>query len=101
MIVVHATFRFDPDARDDALELIADLVEQSQTEDGLIDYRAAVDVSDPNVVRFFEQYEDAAAFDAHSQTDHFQAFEQQLPELLAGEPEIRRFDVDSVTEPPL
>ena len=98
MIVLHATFPLDPATRDEALDLIEDLVDQSQQEDGMIDYRAATDVSDPNLVRFFEQYEDAAAFEAHSQTDHFQKFKKRLPNLLAGEPEILRFEVDSATE---
>jgi quinol monooxygenase YgiN len=98
MIVLHATFPLDPAKRAEALDLIEDLVEQSQQEEGMIDYRAATDVSDPNLVRFFEQYEDAAAFEAHSQTDHFQKFEAALPDLLAGEPEVHRFEVDSATE---
>jgi len=98
MIVLHATFPLDPASRDEALRLIKDLVEASQAEDGMIDYQAATDVSDPNLVRFFEQYEDEAAFEAHSQTDHFQEFEERLPDLLAGEPEVRRFDVESEAE---
>ncbi|WP_226013561.1 putative quinol monooxygenase [Halomicrobium salinisoli] len=98
MIVLHAAFPIDPAQRDDALDLIEDLVEQSQAEEGMIDYRAAADVSDPNLIRFFEQYEDEAAFEAHSQTDHFQEFEDALPDLLADEPEVRRFEVDSASE---
>jgi quinol monooxygenase YgiN len=98
MIVLHASFPIDPDKREDALDLIENLVEQSQAEDGMIDYRATTDVNDPNVVRFFEQYEDEAAFEAHTQTDHFQEFEDALPDLLAGEPEILRFDVESMSE---
>jgi len=98
MIVLHASFPIDPDKREEALELIDDLVEQSQAEEGMIDYRATTDVNDPNVVRFFEQYEDGAAFEAHTQTDHFQEFEAVLPDLLAGEPEIIQFEVDSATE---
>ncbi|MFC6942769.1 putative quinol monooxygenase [Salinirubellus sp. GCM10025818] len=98
MIVLHAVFPLDPATRDEALGLIEDLVEHSRKEDGMIDYRAATDVSDPNVVRFFEQYEDAAAFKSHSQTDHFQEFEERLPNLLAGEPEVLQFEVESATE---
>lgn len=98
MIVLHATFPLDPASRDDALDLIENLVEQSQEEDGIIEYEAATDVSNPNMARFFEQYEDDAAFEAHSQTDHFQEFEEALPDLLAGEPEVLRFEVESATE---
>ncbi|MFC7132715.1 MULTISPECIES: putative quinol monooxygenase [Salinibaculum] len=98
MIVLHATFPLDPSKRDEALDLIEDVVEQSQAEDGIIDYRAATDISDPDTVRFFEQYEDNAAFEAHSQTNHFEVFEEALPDLLAGEPEVLRFEVDSASE---
>ncbi|MGQ3412286.1 putative quinol monooxygenase [Natrinema sp. LN54] len=98
MIVIRASFPLDPDRRDDALELIEDLVAESQTEDGVIDYRAATDVSDPNLVRFFEQYEDEAAFAEHGQSEHFREFAAALPDLLAGEPDVTRFDVESAED---
>lgn len=98
MIVFHASFPIDPDRREEALELIDDLVDQSNREPGMVDYRAATDVQDPNVVRFFEVYQDEAAFEAHTETDHFAAFEERLPAFLAGEPELRRFDVEEAAE---
>ena len=98
MLVVHASFPVDPDQREAALETIRDLAEQSRAEDGMIDYRAATDVDDENVVRFFEQYEDEEAFAAHTQTDHFREFQVALGDWLAGDPEITRFEVDSATE---
>jgi quinol monooxygenase YgiN len=58
-----------------------------------------VDVLGPNVLRFFEQYEDVAALDAHSRTDHFQKFEEHVSSLVAGEPEVTQFVVVSTTEP--
>ncbi|MFD1569673.1 putative quinol monooxygenase [Halorubrum laminariae] len=96
MIVLHASFPIDPDRRDEALELVDDLVDQSQA--GMIDYRATTDLQNPNVIRFFEQYEDADAFESHTETEHFQEFEAALPDLLDGEPEVIQFDVDSATE---
>jgi quinol monooxygenase YgiN len=98
MIVVHASFPVDPDHRDEALEHARRLVEQSNREDGTIEYRAAVDVQDENVIRFLEQYESEAAFAAHSESNHLQAFEEQLPELLAGEPTVVQFEVSEATE---
>lgn len=98
MIVVYASFPIDPTRRDEAFELINDLVDQSRTEDGIIEYRATTDITESNVVRFFERYEDAEAFEAHKQTAHFQAFEEALPDLLAGEPDAIRFNGDSATE---
>ncbi len=98
MIVVHASFPVKPDKRDEALDLAETLVEQSNQEEGMIEYRATTDVSDPNTVRFFEQYEDEAALAAHGESDHFLEFASQLPDLLAGEPTVTRFDVDSATD---
>jgi len=98
MLVVHATFPIDPDSREEATDLIGDLAEASRTEEGVVDYRAAADVEDPNTFRFLERYEDEAAFGAHAETDHFQAFERALPDLLAGEPEVTRFDVSEASE---
>lgn len=98
MIVLHASFPIDPNHRNNALDLIDNLVEQSRAEEGTIEYHAATDVTDPNVVRFFEQYETEAAFEAHTQTAHFQAFEEALPELVTDEPTVVRFDVEDMTE---
>ncbi|MFD1599065.1 putative quinol monooxygenase [Halobellus rarus] len=98
MIVLHATFPIKPEKRSEALNLVENLVEQSNREPGMIDYQAATDVRDENVIRFFEQYEDAEAFESHTGTDHFQEFEAALDDLLAGEPEVVRFDVASAAE---
>ncbi|MFB6299574.1 MAG: putative quinol monooxygenase [Halobacteriales archaeon] len=98
MIVLHASFPIDPDRREDAIELIDTLVDKSNEEDGMIDYRATIDIQDEHMIRFIERYEDEAAFEAHTQTEHFQTFEERLPELLAGDPEILRFDVSDVTD---
>lgn len=64
----------------------------------MIDYRAAADVEDPNTFRLLEQYDDEEAFGAHAETDHFQEFEEALPDLLAGEPEVTRFDVSGSSD---
>ena len=46
MIVVHANFPIDPARQEEALELAETLVEQSNQEPGMIDYRASVDIVD-------------------------------------------------------
>lgn len=98
MLVVHAAFPIRADRRDEALEMVDELIDASNEEDGIIDYRATTDIQDENTIRFFEQYEDEEAFISHTQTDHFQELEAALPDLLAGEPEILRFDVSEATE---
>jgi quinol monooxygenase YgiN len=98
MLVVRATFPVDPDSREEALDLVRNLAAQSRAEEGVVDYRVATDAEDETVFRFFEQYEDEAAFGAHAESDHFEAFEEALPDLLAGEPQVTRFDVSDASE---
>lgn len=98
MIVVHAAIPVDPELRDEAVEAAASLAEASRGEDGVIEYRVAVDADDPNLVRVFEQYEDEAAFAAHASSDHFTEFVASLPEYIDGEASLKRFEVSSVTE---
>lgn len=97
MLVVHATFPIDPDHDDEARERIETLAERSRNEDGIIEYQVATDIDDQNVFRFFEKYEDEAAFEAHAETDHFQEFAAALPDLLAGEPTVTQFDVTNAS----
>ncbi|SHH01771.1 putative quinol monooxygenase [Halobaculum gomorrense] len=98
MIVVHATFPVDTDSRTEAADLFAEVAEQSRREDGVIDYRVGVDVDDDTVFRFVEEYEDESAFDSHTETPHFGKLAERLPDLLAGEPDVTRFDVESATD---
>lgn len=98
MIVLHAAVPIDSGHLSEAIELAEYLVEESNREDGTINYRATTDILNENVIRFFEQYEDEAAHEAHTQTDHFPEFEERLPRLLSGEPEVTRFDVSQATE---
>lgn len=98
MIVVHAEFPIDPDQRDEAVNLMREVAEQSRAEDGIITYEIATDIDDPNLFRFTEQYEDEAAFGVHTESDHFGELEAALPDLLTGEPNVTRFDVDSASE---
>jgi len=98
MIVIHATFPIDSQHREEATELMQELAEQSRTEAGVKQYRVAADIEDRNTFRFFEQYEDEAAFGKHAETEHFEEFESALPELLAGEPTVTRFDVEAASD---
>lgn len=98
MLVVHAEFPIDPEKREKALDAVRELAKRSRAEDGVIDYQVATDIDDPNLFRFTERYEDEKAFSTHTETDHFGTFETTLPDLLAGEPEVTRFDIDSTAE---
>lgn len=98
MIHVHATIPIDPDRRGEAIELAQELAADSRAEAGVIDYRVGTDVEDPSIFRFVEQYEDEAALATHGETEHFQAFQEEIVDLLAGEPELTQYHVDDVSD---
>ena len=54
-------------------------------------YSLHVSDSDPTVFLFYENYRDAAAFEAHGKTDHMRALGAKLAGLLAGRPVIERY----------
>jgi quinol monooxygenase YgiN len=101
MIVLHAALPIRPDKHDEALDAAETIVEHSNEEEGVIDYRATIDLQDRNLLRFIEQYEDEAALEAHLSSDHYKQFEKQLGDLLAGEPDVVQFEVSNRTEPDL
>jgi quinol monooxygenase YgiN len=87
MIVVHTSIPVAANSYDEAIDVVADLAKQSRQEPGVVRYHATTDVTDEHTIRFFEQYEDESAWEAHAETDHLQQFEARLPELVAGEME--------------
>lgn len=98
MIVINVSFPIEPDRIDEAVDRGEMLVGASNRETGMIEYRATRDVQDDTKLRFLERYEDEATLESHLETDRFGAFEAALPDLLAGEPEVRRFDVAEASD---
>ncbi|WP_138798169.1 putative quinol monooxygenase [Halostella sp. PRR32] len=108
MITVHSSIPIDPDHFDEAKELIATLTERSRAEDGTVRYRAMIDIEDSTTVRFFEQYEDKAAWKAHTESKHYEEFTSKLPDLVDGrmetinvvdgETHVHRFTVEDLDE---
>ena len=56
------------------------------------------DINDRNTLRFFEQYEDAEAVEAHVQSDYYQEWMDNLPELVDGQLQNIRFSLDESPE---
>jgi quinol monooxygenase YgiN len=94
MIIQYAVIPVDPEQRDAAIEAATELARTTREEEsGVIDYRVAADVEDGNVLRIVEQYEDRAAVDAHMGSEHFEAFQGELPEFVDGDVELHLFEV--------
>lgn len=71
--------------------ILRGLIGPTRKEKGCITYELLQNKVDPADFTFVEEWESDAALDAHLETDHVRAALIQLPELLAGEPDIRRY----------
>jgi quinol monooxygenase YgiN len=59
---------------DAVLAALRPLVEESRREPGCLMYEPHRDPEDPNALFLYEQYEDEAAYQAHSESDHFKTY---------------------------
>jgi autoinducer 2-degrading protein len=59
---------------DAVLAALGPLVESSRAEPGCLMYQAHRDPENPNVFFLYEQYADEAAYQAHSESEHFNTY---------------------------
>ena len=93
MIIVHGTFPIKAEVRDDALDLMRQMAAASRKENGCITYEFYVGLSDPNTLLLFQEWVSVDALQGHFETEHMEAFLQELPNVLDGEVATRRYEV--------
>lgn len=81
-----------PKYADDWLDLVADFTSASRAEPGNICFEWYRSVEDPNLYLLVEAFKDAAAGEAHVQSEHFKTASEQLRRWLAAVPEIVHVD---------
>ena len=65
MVIVGGTFELDPELRDAFIASRGDMMRNSRSEPGCIEYTFSPDPLDDGRVMLFEKWEDQAALDAH------------------------------------
>jgi quinol monooxygenase YgiN len=70
--VVSATWKAKPGEAERIAEVIKDMTPLSRAEPGNLFYQAQVSSEDPETFFLYEQYTDAAAYEDHKATAHFQ-----------------------------
>lgn len=92
MITIVAKLKAAEGKQDELKAALTRMVEKVKAnEPGVKSYSLHVADSDPTVFMFYEQYADAAAFEAHGKTDHMKELGAALQGKLAGRPEIERY----------
>ena len=88
--VVIARWRTKPGEEEAVAALLAEIVPLSRAEEGMVAYQVHRDPSDPRVFTIYERYRDAAAYDAHLESEPMQrlGFGDAIPRLESREREL-------------
>lgn len=98
MLVVGGRIRIDAGGRDKAVAAAAEMMRESNREEGCISYVLSGDLEDPGLFRIFEEWEDEAALKAHFKTPHMAAFNKVIGSLKVLEVDVKRYDVSGTTQ---
>lgn len=91
MIVVQSTFHLLPDSKDEALELMRNMVRLCRQEHGCLTYEYYEGVTDPYRVVLLQEWEDADCLQGHYQTDHMEDFLAKLGRYLESPVSTRSY----------
>ena len=86
MLIFIAVGHIKPDKMNQALEAVQAYMPKIRTEPGTLEYIIYRGVDDPNMIAFFEKYQDQDAQAAHGSTEENEAFLQALIPCIDGQP---------------
>lgn len=99
MIVVNAVIL----ATEETVEAMKDAIRvmeiKSRAEDGCHDYTFSVELSNPEVLRVTEKWEDMGALEAHFNTPHMVDFQQIMAENPPRSVDANFYEVTEVPAP--
>ncbi len=98
MIVVKGKFQAKPDKIEDLKNLSLNMLAPSRVDRGCISYEFCESSSEKGVFFFVEEWLDRESLQNHFETEHFQEFMEYFPSLILGEPIIKIYSIESVTE---
>jgi len=92
MIAVIAKIKAKPGKESELEAAFREQVANVASEEGTLMYTLHRSQSDPAVFLFYEQYKDLTALKLHSGTPYFKALFQTIQPLVAGPPDIEKFE---------
>jgi len=94
-LTVIARIKARPNKVSELLSALTSLLEPTRKEPGCLSYVLLQNNEDPTDFTFVEEWQSNAALESHFTTKHFKDALSTLPNLLAAEPDIRRYHVAS------
>jgi quinol monooxygenase YgiN len=92
---VIARVKARPGKVNELLSLLSSLVEPTRKEPGCLSYTLLQNNQDPTDFTLIEEWKNNTALESHFATKHFKDALTKLPNLVAAEPDIRRYHVVS------
>ncbi len=86
MLIFIGVGRIKPGKMGQALEAVNAFMPKIRTEPGTLEYTVYRGVDDPNMLAFFEKYEDQDAQAAHGSSEEMKAFQQAFMPCIDGPP---------------
>jgi quinol monooxygenase YgiN len=93
MILILGTIRFDPAQAAEARALAREVSVHSLEEEGCLHYAIGLDAGHADRLQVAEFWRDAAAFQAHVDSPHVQAFRAALAKVRVHERAIQRWNI--------
>ena len=88
-VVAHLTSK--PETIDATRAALEGFIEPTRAEAGCVYYELMQNNADPTDFTFVEEWESNETLDAHLESPHITAFKEKAGDLLAAEPDIRRY----------
>jgi len=90
---VIARVKARPGKANELLSVLSSLVEPTRKEPGCLSYELLQNNEDPTDLTLIEEWQNNTALESHFATKHFKDALTKLPNLVAAEPDIRRYHV--------
>jgi quinol monooxygenase YgiN len=92
---VIAKVKAGPGKVNELLSVLGSLVEPTCKEPGCLKYELLQNNEDPTDIALIEEWQNNTALESHFATKHFKDALIKLPNLVAAEPDIRRYHLVS------
>lgn len=98
MIAVLGSFRFPPEAVEQARPLMREVIEATVAEPGCRAYSYSEDVAEPGLFRVTELWDSRGRLDAHFETSHMRAWIEQRAALGFFDRQVAVHEITSTEE---
>ena len=88
-VVAHVTSQ--PETIEETRKALEGFIDPTRAEAGCVYYELMQNNDDPTDFTFVEEWESNEALDAHLESPHITGFKARAGELLACDPDIRRY----------